>query len=115
MILFVHILLLLLFTMTNTVFCEVETDNRIARGLRIVGGQEASISSAPFVASLQRRKNNLAMHICGAVIVSNTFLLTAAHCITDRKSLIAISIVFILLIKYKSTYYTYFSYKLKMN
>ncbi|XP_014294187.1 trypsin-2 [Halyomorpha halys] len=82
MILFLY--LLLLFDITKTISCKSDSKNRSARGLGIVGGDDVTISSAPFVASLQKRKNNMGMHICGAVVATKTFLLTAAHCITDH-------------------------------
>ncbi|XP_014294191.1 trypsin-1 isoform X2 [Halyomorpha halys] len=50
---------------------------------RIVGGHVASIRNAPFLASLQRKVDKEFRHICGAVIVSKLYLLTAAHCLVN--------------------------------
>ncbi|XP_014294194.1 trypsin-7 isoform X2 [Halyomorpha halys] len=50
--------------------------------LRIVGGHEISITDAPFIASLQRKSGFTVVHICGAIIVTKRYLLTAGHCIT---------------------------------
>lgn len=43
---------------------------------RIVGGFPIDIKQVPWQASLQRNGN----HSCGASIISNKWLLTAAHC-----------------------------------
>ena len=48
------------------------------RSPRIVGGQEASPHAYPFVLSLRE----YSQHICGAALVSATWVVTAAHCIT---------------------------------
>lgn len=44
---------------------------------RILGGEEALTTAAPYAVSL--RIDNA--HVCGASILSETQLLTAAHCI----------------------------------
>ncbi|XP_033734244.1 trypsin alpha-like [Pecten maximus] len=44
---------------------------------RIVGGSDAFINNVPWQASLEVNGN----HICGAIILSNRFILTAAHCV----------------------------------
>lgn len=43
---------------------------------RIVGGHDAFDAQAPFICSLQRKR----VHICGCVILSKEYVLTAAHC-----------------------------------
>ncbi|XP_014236172.1 trypsin-1-like [Trichogramma pretiosum] len=43
---------------------------------RIVGGEEASIENHPWLVSLQA----LGFHVCGGSIISETLVLTAAHC-----------------------------------
>lgn len=53
----------------------------LPRGSRIVGGFEISIADAPHQVSLQSRGS----HICGGSIISNKWVLTAAHC-TDGAS-----------------------------
>ncbi|KAK7789493.1 hypothetical protein R5R35_002797 [Gryllus longicercus] len=46
---------------------------------RIVGGSETSITDFPYVASLQYRGK----HACGGSIISENYVLTAAHCVHD--------------------------------
>lgn len=43
---------------------------------RIVGGESASIEDYPYQASLRRYSTQ----ICGAVVISEDYVLTAAHC-----------------------------------
>jgi secreted trypsin-like serine protease len=47
-----------------------------ARVTKIIGGEIAIPHSQPYIVSLQLRKS----HFCGASIISDTWVLTAAHC-----------------------------------
>lgn len=51
-------------------------------GDRIVGGQQASRGQFPHQASLRRVRGR--GHFCGGAIVSDRFVLTAAHCTQGR-------------------------------
>lgn len=44
---------------------------------KIVGGVDTEMGEYPFMVSLMRRGR----HFCGAAIVSDKFLMTAAHCL----------------------------------
>lgn len=55
---------------------------------RIIGGQEASNHSYPYQVSLQ----DSGTHFCGGSIISDTFVLTAAHCV-DRRSMDSVTIL----------------------
>ncbi|KAF5298018.1 hypothetical protein FQR65_LT09829 [Abscondita terminalis] len=48
---------------------------------RIVGGQPASILAYPYQVSLRSTSNS---HFCGGSIISNKWILTAAHCLNGR-------------------------------
>ena len=54
-------------------------DTRETRSARIHGGMQASTNEFPFIVSLQLSHN----HFCGGSIISSTFILTAAHCLSD--------------------------------
>nr|XP_048302227.1 transmembrane protease serine 11C [Myodes glareolus] len=47
-------------------------------GVKIVGGQDAEEGEWPWQASLQQNS----VHRCGATLISNNWLITAAHCFT---------------------------------
>lgn len=45
---------------------------------KIFGGRDTHIHEAPYIASLQAKNGT---HLCGGAIISETMILTAAHCI----------------------------------
>lgn len=53
---------------------------------RIVSGEDAQPHQAPFMVSVQafRTASNAYSHTCGGSILSATYILTAAHCITEQ-------------------------------
>ncbi|XP_075981071.1 trypsin-like [Anticarsia gemmatalis] len=51
----------------------------------IVGGQEADIKDYPFQVSISIRFSNDIEHfVCGGSIISDSYILTAAHCVSDK-------------------------------
>uniref|UniRef100_A0A1L8DQT2 Putative trypsin-like serine protease n=1 Tax=Nyssomyia neivai TaxID=330878 RepID=A0A1L8DQT2_9DIPT len=52
------------------------------RGGRIVGGSDAKRNEMPYVVSLTRRGG----HFCGATVLSDRWLITAAHCLCNSQN-----------------------------
>ncbi|XP_059351975.1 trypsin-1-like isoform X2 [Daphnia carinata] len=50
---------------------------------KIVGGTEVTPNSLPFLISLQRKFLNTYTHSCGGTILSESTILTAAHCLDE--------------------------------
>ena len=48
---------------------------------RIVGGMEADKWEFPWLVSLQLKENGVNEHYCGGSIISDNYILTAAHCV----------------------------------
>lgn len=45
--------------------------------VRVIGGSDAQEGQFPYQVSLRVR----GLHVCGGTIISNDFILTAAHCV----------------------------------
>ncbi|XP_011504811.1 PREDICTED: chymotrypsin-1-like [Ceratosolen solmsi marchali] len=58
--------------------CLILSTVTLGRRSRIVGGTDADIREFPYIASLRKVSTN--EHFCGATIITNWHLLTAAHC-----------------------------------
>lgn len=56
---------------------------------RIVNGYVAEAGEFPFFVLLRITESDGTMASCGATLISQLWLLTAAHCIYDSKSLVA--------------------------
>ena len=50
---------------------------------QIVGGTEAPRHAYPWQVSLERCTHFGCSHSCGAVVISNTHIITAAHCLSS--------------------------------
>ncbi|KAJ9590907.1 hypothetical protein L9F63_016064, partial [Diploptera punctata] len=48
---------------------------------RVIGGTAASSGEFPYIVSLRSSANS---HFCGGSIISNYYIITAAHCVTGR-------------------------------
>ncbi|MFF8287788.1 trypsin-like serine protease [Streptomyces sp. NPDC016309] len=56
-----------------------------APSARIIGGQETSISTAPWMAQLHFKDSTGAGYFCGGAVIAPTKVLTAAHCVKGIK------------------------------
>lgn len=52
----------------------------VGEGRRIAGGNAIPIEDAPYTVSLQILILNKPQHHCGGALISDKFVLTAAHC-----------------------------------
>ncbi|XP_017273308.1 chymotrypsin-like elastase family member 2A [Kryptolebias marmoratus] len=52
---------------------------------RVVGGEDAKPNSWPWQISLQYKSNGEFRHTCGGTLISNQWVLTAAHCISKGR------------------------------
>ena len=51
--------------------------------LYIVGGTEAPRGGYPWQIALERCSSSSCSHSCGAVLIANTWAITAAHCVSS--------------------------------
>lgn len=56
---------------------------KFVRNGRIVGGGVANYAEWPWQVSLRQYKNGQFKHKCGAALLTNTWIITAAHCVKD--------------------------------
>lgn len=55
--------------------------NKRIRNRRIIGGEDAVAHSYPFLASVRVLLNNGSEHHCGGTLITDSHVLTAAHCV----------------------------------
>ena len=57
------------------------TTSNVKSSQFIVGGKDANIKQFPFMTSLRRNSS----HSCGATILKDSWILTAAHCLVANE------------------------------
>lgn len=70
----------LVFTLISVIHCQRVPLFNIVDGGRIVGGMEVCIEETPYQVSLQYYDSP----ICGGAILTDKFVITAAHCVFGR-------------------------------
>uniref|UniRef100_A0A8C6ZEV9 Peptidase S1 domain-containing protein n=1 Tax=Nothoprocta perdicaria TaxID=30464 RepID=A0A8C6ZEV9_NOTPE len=68
---------------TLALLCMLPCGRQWFKKNRIVGGEEARSGKWPWQASLQMGTHG---HVCGASVISNKWLISAAHCFLDSDS-----------------------------
>ncbi|KAF2881990.1 hypothetical protein ILUMI_24171 [Ignelater luminosus] len=88
-------LCILLYTSGVTFSTEINSDLLPGRDVcgiqvnqRIYGGQEADIGEFPWLVLLKSRSVN--KFVCGGALINSRYVLTAAHCVTDRADIISV-------------------------
>lgn len=61
--------------------CPLDCGRKANSKPRIVGGQEADVDEFPWQVSLHVKNT---AHVCGASIISEQWIVTAAHCVQDE-------------------------------
>ncbi|KAG9510691.1 hypothetical protein GZH46_00758, partial [Fragariocoptes setiger] len=62
--------------------CGIQTDT----SLRIIGGEEAKKNAWPWFALLMIERRGQVNPECGATLISDQFVVTAAHCVTEQNT-----------------------------
>lgn len=78
-----------LYLLTFAVYLHLTVNNAFEIKPRIINGLPAKTGDFPFFAYLQCFKENNIMKHCGSTIISDEWIVTAAHCLVDVKALIA--------------------------
>ncbi|KAF2881994.1 hypothetical protein ILUMI_24175 [Ignelater luminosus] len=88
-------LCILLYISSITFSSEISSDllpGRDVCGIQIVdriyGGQEADIGEFPWLVLLKSRSAN--NFVCGGALINSRYVLTAAHCVTDRADIVSV-------------------------
>ena len=81
----------LVFFSCHLVAAKLQVTPNNERGIKVANGQTAGEHEFPFIVSIQKQLSSGAFeHLCTGSILSNTFVLTAAHCLDSSTTLVVV-------------------------